>query len=180
MSPNEKRANPSTPDHASPDEPRRPPNNVGNPTPPTGTRMRPAPSLHPPQPPIPAARGARPDHPRGSQQGQVQCATADVAPDHVTGPHKSPATNSNRYINVRSAHSATTNDRAPEPVNNRRYAGDLHKDLVGLTACPCARASTGTPTTSSPRTWPEPDCGTAPPAVPPAGGARALLNCEVS
>src|SRR5215831_10859857 len=92
MSPNEKRANPYTPDHASPDEPRS----------------------HPYRQP------AAPGQTTPADPSRDRCATADVAPDHVTGPHKSPATNSNRYINVRSAHSATTNDRAPEPVNNRR------------------------------------------------------------
>ena len=40
--------------------------------------------------------------------------------EHVTGPHMSSATSSNRYINGRSAYSASTGDWAPEPVNNRR------------------------------------------------------------
>ena len=46
-------------------------------------------------------------------------ATADLALEHVTGPHTSSATSSNRYINGRSAYSAGTGDQAPEPVNNR-------------------------------------------------------------
>src|SRR2546430_17459906 len=46
--------------------------------------------------------------------------TADFALEHVTVPHKSSATSSNRYINGRSAYSAGTDDQAPEPANSRR------------------------------------------------------------
>src|SRR5262249_30483417 len=68
----------------------------------------------------PYRQPAAPGQTTPADPSRDRCATADVAPDHVTGPHKSPATNSNRYSNVRSDHSATTNDRAPEPVNNRQ------------------------------------------------------------
>lgn len=37
-------------------------------------------------------------------------ATSDLALEHVTVPHKSSATSSNRYINGRSAYSAGTGD----------------------------------------------------------------------
>jgi hypothetical protein len=74
----------------------------------------------PPEPLIPAAGGAGPGH-HADPSREVR-ATADLALEHVTGPHTSTATSSNRYINGRSAYSAGTGDQAPEPVNNRRSA----------------------------------------------------------
>jgi hypothetical protein len=63
-------------------------------------------------------RQARP--PRGSQQGSAR-ATADLAHKDLTGPHKSSAAGSNRYINGRSAYGASTDDQAREP----QIIGDL-------------------------------------------------------
>src|SRR5690348_516932 len=77
---------------------------------------RPALWLRPPEPLIPAADGARPGH-HADPSREVR-ATADLALEHVTRPHTSSATSSNRYINGRSAYSAGSGDQAPEPVNS--------------------------------------------------------------
>src|SRR2546421_4364930 len=79
-------------------------------------------------------RQARP--PLESQQEMR--AAADVALEHVTVPHKSSATSSNRYINGRSAYSVGTDDQAPEPVNNRRqgYPFNRSKAVVAAARLP--------------------------------------------
>jgi hypothetical protein len=51
-------------------------------------------------------------------------ATAEVALKDVTGPHKSSAASSNRYIKGRSAYSASTDDQAhpsPEIIGTEIY-----------------------------------------------------------
>jgi hypothetical protein len=61
-------------------------------------------------------------------------ATAEVALKDVTGPHKSSAASSNRYIKGRSAYSASTDDQAPEPGNNRRSGAFLGTGFAELPA----------------------------------------------
>jgi hypothetical protein len=65
---------------------------------------------------------------RGSQQGHAPHRRR--RPQRRDRPHQSSAASSNRYINGRSAYSASTGDRAPEPGNNRRSARNRAKNRV--------------------------------------------------
>jgi len=69
----------------------------------------------------------------GEAAGRDEDATVRLG----TGPHKSSAASSNRYIKGRSADSASTDDQAPEPVNNWRSGVTLrlgidHAPLLAL------------------------------------------------
>jgi hypothetical protein len=122
-----------TPDNASRDEP-PPPAQHRNPRPPSGPphagrpTASPAGATHTGSP----RRQARPAA-RGSQQGHARHRRR--RPQRRHRPHKSSAASSNRYINGRSAYSASTGDRTPEPGNNRRSAcSGLRQRAVGSVA----------------------------------------------